>query len=99
MQPKDWIVGTTTASANTPNTVLKVEDIKKAIELINALPPEPFKQWMEEAGKSPDDGYELYLPAHVKQLFPNVPDYVKFSQAIHKPIIVLSTSLRDFKYD
>lgn len=93
----DWLSRASTASV-TSSTTLTVDDIKKAISIINSLPPEPFKQWMTEAGMSPEDGYELHLPIHLKQQFPNAPYYVKFSRAVHRPIIVPSINIRTFKY-
>mgnify|MGYP005834835029 CR=1 FL=1 len=86
----------TTFSSST-SSVLTISDIQKAIDVVNALPPEPFSQWMKEEGKSPDDGYELHLPVHVKQHFPNVPSYVKFSRAVHVPIIIQTFDISTFK--
>lgn len=95
----DWLSETATATASTASpTALTIDDIKKAVDIINSLPPEPFRQWMLESGKPPEDGYDLYLPIHLKGQFPFAPDYVKFSPAVHKPIIVTSLMLRTFNY-
>lgn len=83
----NWLIGTT-ASVTPESTTLTLDDIKKAIDFLHSLPPEPFEQQMKEAGKPPEDGYELYLPVHLKQQFPNVPRYVKFSRAVHEPTII-----------
>lgn len=94
---EDWFKGTTTASPSAPTT-LTLDDIRKAVEVFNSLPPEPFGQWMTESGKPPEDGYELHLPVHLKQHFPNVPHYVKFSRAVHAPAILPSFDITKFNY-
>lgn len=95
---KAWLSEASTVSTAS-NTTLTIDDIKRSIDVINSLPPEPFRQWMIESGKPPEDGYELHLPFHLKTQFPFAPEYVKFSRAVHKPIIAAAFNIRTIKYD
>ena len=94
----DWLSEAATAST-VVNTTLTIDDIKRSIDIVNSLPPEPFRQWMVESGKPPEDGYELHLPMHLKDQLSFAPDYVKFSRAVHKPVIVPSFNIRTIEYD
>lgn len=76
---------------STPATsAITIDDLKRAVQVVQSLPVEPFKQWMEDQGMSPNKGYELYLPIALHQHVINVPNYVKFSPIVHAPTILPS---------
>jgi hypothetical protein len=58
--------------------------------------PEPFALFMKEQGKSPTDGWVLFIPTMVRRRFGELPKYVKYSPLVkYDHILFVKTELGD----
>lgn len=68
--------------------------VSRMVEVLASIPPEPISAWMREQGCDPVTGWVLLLPdSMAEQLKPYVPDCVRLSPLVPKPMIVFAPGL------
>ena len=81
----------TTVQASQAITLESIERAVAAIQAIQAMQamPDPLRDWMGAQGKDPADGWELCLPASMKDAAgPFPPRWVRFVGFLREPIFI-----------
>lgn len=79
--------------SNAQPQALTLESIKRAVEAVEALGPEPLGEWMRSQGYAPEQ-YTLVLPVALKSEGPALwPSYVVFSPHVAGPMFILRPAL------
>lgn len=87
----------TTASTSTAATTATVDNMAKALELLESMKPEPFGEWMRARG-CPPEVWDLFLPWHMQHEHgPMIwPPYVKFSLLVDQALCVRRQAMPDY---
>lgn len=83
--------GSTVTSTTTATNTLNLDKLKA---LIDAMPPEPWAEFMRAQGKPPEE-WTLFLPPCLAEPYPKLlPKYVRVSKVITMPVVL---RLQDFE--
>ena len=86
----------TDKGATTGESVLTIEKIQAAVDLMKNLPPEPIREWMLSNGFDPDKGDVVFWPSGDDDVFGSSgpPWYVTLSSLVTYPVVANVDILR-----
>ena len=79
--------GTTTTTTTGSAPVPTYQQIRKAMDALAGF-REPFAEYMDKQGMSPEQGYVLVLSEQLRASVATCPSYVRFSPLTEKVLIV-----------